>query len=510
MREHTQPPLVPRPPTLGGGRYVVTRRIGQGGSAGVYLVYDQHLEQWRAAKVLHHRFVHEEELRWRFLREARSMARLDHPNIVRVLDVIDAPQPYMIMEYVGGGGVLGWLQQHGALPPATSVQVMIDVARALVAVHDARIVHRDIKPHNLLVTVGGQIKLTDFGIAKVDRGDLARVADTEVTSEGELMGSEAFMAPEQRRDAATVGPSADLFSAGATLYALCTRRAVANLWAVEAGDVQLQPVPPPLRPLVLRACRERPRDRFADARELLQALEEVHASLPPAAPGIPPLARPVHLPALPPERLDDGVILDLMDLTTDAGPTGALAERVAARRAAVNSDSSLDVRPRVQSVDEILPTATWVASLLTVLGFAAMAVVMGAGVAAWGAYRVNVARVEHAAAYAAWIHEVDEHRGVMGALVEAGADPEPLHASWKGYQEAEPYTRGRAALGFVDSLGKANRSLEAPIDHADIEALAQSGRAWLEAHRAWVASAEGPGGRLAIVTGLASRPVMPE
>ncbi|HHO50286.1 MAG TPA: serine/threonine protein kinase, partial [Deltaproteobacteria bacterium] len=307
-REHALPML--------GDRYVVTRRIGKGGAAGVYLVFDRNLARWCAAKVLHRRFTEEEELRRRFLREARTMARLDHPNIVRLLDVADIDQPYMIMEYMEGGCVLEWLRYNGPMPPTMATSVMIEVCRALAATHAEHIVHRDIKPHNILVTGRGVCKLTDFGIAKFDPNDPGLEWDYDRTAEGATMGTDAFMSPEQRRDASTVTPLADVYSAGATLYTLCSRKAAVDLCMLDVDHPKLERLPSVLRPVVLRACHRSPEARYPTAEALEAALLEIQALLPPIPEGCPPLVQPSPpLPRGPARMLDpeqEGELADLL------------------------------------------------------------------------------------------------------------------------------------------------------------------------------------------------------
>ena len=306
-------PSVP-PPVLG-GRYVVVRRIGEGGAAGVYLVYDRFLHQWRAAKVLLRKHVDHDELRWRFLREARMMARLDDPHVVRIYDVADVEQPYLVMEYVSGGCVVDWVRAHGPMPAFAGTKLVTDLCRGLAAIHASGIVHRDIKPHNLLVTARGECKVTDFGIAKLDSSELGIEEDRHTTVEGTAMGSDAFMAPEQRRDAGSVDFRADIYSAGATLYAICTRKAMVDLFMLREGDAPLEDLPEPLRPVLLTACHRDPAHRYASAEEMAKALQAATWQLPAVPAESPSLAQPgPTIFARPPAHLESPWVDELVDL----------------------------------------------------------------------------------------------------------------------------------------------------------------------------------------------------
>src|SRR5688500_16896696 len=167
-------------PVIGNGRYAIVAKIAEGGMAGVYRGWDFKLKVWRAIKILLPEYAGRASLRTRFETEASTMARLDHPNVIRVYDVGTAEAlPYMVMELAEGGTVNGWIDLHGRMPAALACDVTIQAAAGLGAAHRIGVVHRDVKPHNLLVTAEGVVKVTDFGIARVLFADgLTRTGST--------------------------------------------------------------------------------------------------------------------------------------------------------------------------------------------------------------------------------------------------------------------------------------------------------------------------------------------
>src|SRR5262245_8389715 len=230
-------------PTLADGRFVVQRRIGEGGQAAVYQVLDTRLSVKRAIKILLPHAAEKKKLRARFIQEARAMASLDHPHIARVYDVnADTKLPYLVMELVTGGTLAEWSGRHGKMPPRLAVSCVRQVAQGVVAAHAAGVIHRDIKPQNVLVTSDGVCKLTDFGIARLDDADVK-------TRAGAAMGTQGYMAPEQARDASTVDVRVDVFSLGMVLFSLVTNEDP----LVRLAGRGLDEVPAPLRSLVDRA-----------------------------------------------------------------------------------------------------------------------------------------------------------------------------------------------------------------------------------------------------------------
>ena len=185
--------------------------------ATVYGGFDTMLEVDRAVKVLSPALCRSEKLRKRFLAEARAMAKLRHTNIVTVFDVgVEDDTPYIVMEMVKGGAVIDLMDRDGMLPPDVAGPIMLGALAGLQASHDRGVVHRDIKPHNMLMTTDGIVKITDFGIAHMQEDERS------FTKTGAVMGTLAYMPPEQRQSAKGLGPTADIFAAGASLYALLT------------------------------------------------------------------------------------------------------------------------------------------------------------------------------------------------------------------------------------------------------------------------------------------------
>ena len=258
-------------------RYRVEARIGEGGMAEVYRGFDPVLNRTVAIKVLLPQFARDAGFLARFRREARAAAGVTHEHIAGVYDSgSDGPYHYIVMEYVEGQSVKERLRREGPLPLPEALRIAAEAAEALEAAHEAGVVHRDIKPHNVLLGRDGQVKVTDFGIARA-----AAVAGQTDTST--IVGSVHYISPEQARGAG-VGPQGDLYSLGATLFEM-----LAGKPPFEAGDrlailhKHIYDRPPRLSVLrpglpaevdsVVAHCLEKDVSRrFASARELLSSL----------------------------------------------------------------------------------------------------------------------------------------------------------------------------------------------------------------------------------------------
>ncbi len=292
--------------------------------ATVYRAFDQRLQVWRAIKVLLPQFARKRKLVARFETEAQTMALLEHTNIVRVYDVDhDGDHAYIVMEIVEGGSLVDWLEKHGPMPPRMAVDVTVEICQAIAFAHDKGVIHRDIKPHNVLVDRAGVCRVTDFGIARA--GD----TDKSLTKTGAVMGTWGYMAPEQRSDAKHVDERADVYATAATLYSLLTDVAPMDLFAADRDASILEGVPEPLIPVLIKATEYRKEVRYGSMRVLAAALLEVRDALPEIARGTPPLVLDVlePLPA-PPSQVtaafepDDprGTILPMDDESEEARP----------------------------------------------------------------------------------------------------------------------------------------------------------------------------------------------
>jgi beta-lactam-binding protein with PASTA domain/predicted Ser/Thr protein kinase len=272
------------PETIIDGRYRVISRLGSGGMADVYLAQDQLLGRDVAVKVLHHHFAEDQEFVERFRREASSAAALSHPNIVAIFDRGEWNGTYYIaMEYVAGRPLKALVRERGALDPATAIEIVIQILRAARFAHRRGVIHRDLKPHNVILDEEGRARVTDFGIARAGASDM--------TLTGSIMGTAQYLSPEQAQGLA-VTAAADLYSIGVILYELLTgvvpfegETAVAiafkQVSAEPLAPSALNPaLPPALDAVVLRALAKDPAQRFADADELIAALEHVRQMLP--------------------------------------------------------------------------------------------------------------------------------------------------------------------------------------------------------------------------------------
>jgi tetratricopeptide (TPR) repeat protein len=259
-----------------GGRYQLERELGRGGMGVVYLAKDIQLDRLVALKFLGTLIDDSEEYRQRFVREARTAARINHPNIIAIYDIsASLGKAYIAMEYVEGPNLARYLSKKGRLEPREAVNIIAQACSAIAAVHEAGITHRDIKPDNLLVSKGGLIKLTDFGLAKA--------ADARMTQAGTVMGTPSYMSPEQALGKDADGRS-DIYSTGLVLHEVLTGNTV-----FRDGNVvqrQINEVPPPpsastqgipekLDALVMKCIAKKPEERYQTVRELLADLRKV-------------------------------------------------------------------------------------------------------------------------------------------------------------------------------------------------------------------------------------------
>src|SRR5215212_2132161 len=205
------------PQTLLDNRYARGEPLGRGGMAEVYLAHDEVLDRDVALKVLREKYAKNEEFVERFRREARSAASLNHPNIVPVYDRgrCEDGMYYIAMEYVPGGTLKDRILGDGPLNLNAAIELGSQIARALGYAHEHGVIHRDVKPHNVLLTDTGYAKVTDFGIAK------AATATTTTSSSGLVLGTAGYISPEQATGK-PVDPRSDLYSLGVVLYEMLT------------------------------------------------------------------------------------------------------------------------------------------------------------------------------------------------------------------------------------------------------------------------------------------------
>jgi serine/threonine protein kinase len=246
--------------------------------ATVYRGFDEMLQVERAIKVLSQQMARNEKIRTRFLAEARMMARLKHVNIVGVYDVgMEGDAPFIVMEMIEGGAVMDWVRTNGPMPPLAAVWTTIGVLRALTVAHDNGIVHRDVKPHNVLLTKSGIPKLTDFGIAQSNSKSLS------LTRTGAVMGTMAYMSPEQRRNTKEAGVPADIYATGASLYVMVTGEEPFDLYSTELSDELYGDMQQELRAVIQIASSYRKDDRYQTAKEMEDALLAIVDTLPPTS-----------------------------------------------------------------------------------------------------------------------------------------------------------------------------------------------------------------------------------
>jgi eukaryotic-like serine/threonine-protein kinase len=271
------------------GRYAVTARIAHGGMATVYLATDTRLDRQVALKVMHAELARDTDFVRRFIDEAKSVARLSHQNVVAVYDQgADGAFLYLAMEYVPGRTLKDLLRERGRFTPAAALDVISGVLAGLAAAHTAGIVHRDVKPENVLLTEDGRVKVADFGLARAQ-------AAAGHTRSGIIIGTVAYLPPEQVTGEAPSGSRGDVYSAGVLLFEMLTGRQphtgetpIAVAYQHVNQDVPLPSaiqagIPAAVDELVLVATRRDPAQRPGDAGQFLRSVRNVREGLAPGS-----------------------------------------------------------------------------------------------------------------------------------------------------------------------------------------------------------------------------------
>jgi serine/threonine-protein kinase len=330
-------------------RYTLTDLLGTGGMAEVWRAHDERLERDVAVKLLRSHLAEDPEFNIRFLSEAQSVARINHPNVVSVLDFGRSEEaPYLVMELVPGGALS---EMTGApLLPERALELVGRAARGVGAAHELDVVHRDIKPQNILLDHDGQAKITDFGIASAH-------GQESLTATGTAIGSPHYISPEQvSGDRQT--PRSDVYSLGVVLYELLAGVKPFdgdNVTAVAIAHVDRTPEPPSahnadvdavLDALVLRCMAKDPAERFDDGNALAAEIESVLAGGPAIVPPPAPLAEP-----------DTGEILFESDRKSGLFVAVLIAALLVAGAAAALIGGRADTPPATASVPESSPSA---------------------------------------------------------------------------------------------------------------------------------------------------------
>ncbi|HTU98698.1 MAG TPA: Stk1 family PASTA domain-containing Ser/Thr kinase [Solirubrobacteraceae bacterium] len=275
--------------TMVDGRYRVVSRLGSGGMADVFLAEDQQLGRKVALKLLHHRFAQDPDFVERFRREAQAAAGLQHPNVVSVYDRGSFDDTYYIaMEYLPGRSLKALIRQEAPLDPLRAIDITIQILKAARFAHRRGVIHRDLKPHNVIVDDSGHAKVTDFGIARAGASDM--------TETGSIMGTAQYLSPEQAQGRA-VNAASDLYSVGVVLYEMLTGRvpfdadsavsiALKHVSEAPPPPSQFNPsIPPELEQTVLWVLNKNPADRPTDADQLITVLEHCREAITSAGAG---------------------------------------------------------------------------------------------------------------------------------------------------------------------------------------------------------------------------------
>ena len=272
-------------------RYRIGAQIARGGMSTVYAAVDTRLDREVAVKVMDPALAREPAFRTRFEREARAVAKLNHPTLVNVFDQgVDEDYVFLVMELVEGGSLRELLKERGPMPPHAAIAVMQPMLNALAIAHAKGMIHRDIKPDNVLISDQHQVKLADFGLVRAIDNAMGDATNATTSVNGQVIGTVGYLSPEQVRGE-NLTQASDVYSAGILLFELLTGRtpfkgaspletAMARISRpVPAPSTLMPDIPPEIDELVLRACHRDPAQRFQDGSEFLQAVEDTAEQL---------------------------------------------------------------------------------------------------------------------------------------------------------------------------------------------------------------------------------------
>ena len=367
------------------GGYRLVRRLGSGAMADVYLAEQESLGRQVAVKVLRPETLRHPSAVQRFSQEARAAAALVHGNIVQIHEVACIDGIYFLAEeYVAGPTLKAWLASRGPLDARQSLVVLAHVGSALARSAEQGVVHRDIKPENLLVTPSGEVKVADFGLARV----LATADGLDLTQDGMTLGTPLYMSPEQAEGKA-VDSRSDLYSLGATVYHLLAGRppflgatslavALAHIKELPVPIAEVRPdVPVGLSDIIDRLLCKRPADRFVDPTELLHAVEAVETAIAPGSRHMPsPLSWSGDGNSFAGHAGGFGRRSDLSaTVMAHTGPMWAHARTIEAREATGRLQSAMDLEQQEEAKECALSRRFWlatgaVAGMAMVAGFA--------------------------------------------------------------------------------------------------------------------------------------------
>jgi eukaryotic-like serine/threonine-protein kinase len=311
-----------------GDRYVLSALLGAGGMAEVFLAHDRLLDRDLALKVLKEHFAKDEGFVGRFRKEARSAAALSHPNVVQIYDQgrAEDERHYIAMEHVPGGSLRDLILRRGMLDPAEAARLASQVAEALGAAHERGIVHRDIKPQNVLLDEAGDAKVADFGIALA-------ASRTSTSGTNQVFGTATYMSPEQAMGE-RVGPASDLYSLGVVLYEMLTGSVpfeAEGALATAMKHVTEQPLPPRKRnpsvpegmdALVMGLLAKKPENRYGSAAELVGDLRRAQEGLPLAFAGAAGYSETARISALAAARAPANTQGDIRSDSSRSKPRG--------------------------------------------------------------------------------------------------------------------------------------------------------------------------------------------
>ncbi len=493
----------PELPWLPGARYAPHSVVGEGGTAVVYRAYDHDRQEWVGIKMLHKKLAKTHRARQRFLDEARVLQTLEHRNLIKVHDVVgDAPLPFFVMELAEAGSLMHWVREHGALSPRLAIDVAIQVCKGVGVAHRQGVIHRDLKPHNVLITPRGVCKVIDFGIARLPRNDGTTDVPDAVSgaSSSNMAGTLGYMAPEQRKDPRSVDPRTDVYGIGATLYTLLTGKTVVDLFIAEREPKLLEGLPAPVIPVLRKATAYKPEDRYGNVQDLARALFDLRNDLPETnadtfdVPHVDPHTPPPRPPAEAPED-------------TIPSDTGAFRRKPATALRTLTPMTAPPAPPRVPQPEPkrgLFAAAGGVFRLALVMSAAAIGV---------GAVSVRSAAGQLETARTELYHRLDQDLAIVDDLNALGADGAALERLYKEQRSVAPEARPWVASRYVEALDRDVQAHAANHNSRDA-AKARERIARIDAARdasetaleLWQGRASSGLGRLAVRLGLAPAP----